>query len=147
MQPIKIRRALTASVFAAALVLTPAAQADDATTWEALDDWVAESWESFQDATEDEREAAIAAGDALLEDLDRRIEALDVRAEQASDEAHTDWDAQRGQLVERREAIARDVDELRAAEGDRFDALVEAVRGAYEETVSALQDAWNWLTS
>lgn len=138
---------LLAAFFAATLMLAPTGQAqDDEDTWEAFGDEVAESWSDFQKTTVEQRDTAVAAGEALVENLDRRIEALDKRAEEASEEAAEEWREQRAALVEQRDELALDVEELAEVYGERFDYTLEAAANTYEEAVSRLGEAWDALT-
>ncbi len=142
----KIKHLFYAGATALAIaVAAPSVQASSNET--TISEETREGIANFRQYSAEQSEEAIEAGENLLDQIDNRLTELDLRIEEAGDEAATEWREQKAVLEARRADVAAKLEELREDSGDTWDDIRDAFADAYSDLSDAISEAWNDLTS
>lgn len=104
------------------------------------------AWRRIDEATADQRAAALEAGEEFLSAVDRDLNALGDGFADAGDAAGREWAKRRAVLASAREDFSAMVDGLREDSGDAWDSVKSRMKDAYRTLADGIPDAWEELS-
>lgn len=106
---------------------------------------ISETLDAIKDYSADKRDEAVTAGSALIDKLDARIEALERKAENASDSVsdatREQWKDTKAGLVKMREKAAMQLASMRESSTDAWSKAKHGFSEAVDDLGEAIEDA------
>lgn len=103
------------------------------------------AWRRIDEATAEQRAAALEAGEDFLSAVDRDLDALGEKFAQATGPAKREWAKRHQVLAAAREDFSAMVDGLRQDGGEAWDAVKSRMKDAYRTLADGIPDAWEEL--
>jgi uncharacterized protein YicC (UPF0701 family) len=138
-EEIMVRKTVLLLALGAFFFWTHAASVSADTTSSDVSKETKEAWETFKAYMHDQKDDAVADGNEFLQKADAKIEELELKAADASDDAKAKYEESIQNLKEMRSEAGKKLDELGDASADAWDASKDGFEKAYQD----LHDAYN----